>query len=265
MDFINFVSDKRRILFIKSVLGDKNYEYLKSDLNNQFNKTLLSFDDVAKEYLEIIFKLTNRLDAKLIDSLPPYFNSREIVMVDDSNLDISIDEILSYSVVGFDTESRPIFEKSKSDDNIALMQISTPYKCFLFQLSKFQDLSFMKKILSNSDIKKVGIGLNNDRKKLYRRYKVSLENVVSIDEIFRILGNKDAVGIKQMVARVLDQNISKKKSISVSRWDSFTLSREQIIYASDDAFASLDVYMRLKEIFFKFQDLTPQNILKLYK
>ncbi len=265
MDFINFVSDKRRILFIKNVIGDENYNRLESDLNQQFNKTLISLDDIAKEYLDIIFKLVNRLEPDLIESLPTYHNSREIVMVNSSNLSASLDEILSSQVVGFDTESRPIFEKSKSDDNIALMQISTPNKCFLFQIGKFQDLFFMEKILSNPNIKKVGIGLNNDRKKLYRRYGVSLENVVSIDEVFRLLGNRDAVGIKQMVARVLDKNISKKKSISVSRWDNIKLSKEQIIYAADDAFASLDVYEKLGEIFFKFRDLTPKNILKLYK
>ncbi len=265
MDFINFISDKRRSLFIKNIIGAKNYDDLEDDLNKQFNKSLASLDCSVKNYLDIIFKLVNRLDPNAIEKLPVYHNSGKIIMVDNSNLIKSINEILSSCIVGFDTESRPIFEKSKSNDNIALMQISTSTKCFLFQIKKFQDLYFLKEILSNPSIKKVGIGLNNDRKKLYRRYGVLLENVVSIDEIFKVLGNRDAVGMKQMVARVLDKNISKKKSISVSRWDNIKLSKEQIIYAADDAFASLEIYEKLREIFFEFRELTPKNILKFYE
>ena len=62
----------------------------------------------------------------------------------------------------------------------------------------------------------------------------------------RILGYKQALGVKAAVAVLLGQNLPKSKSMSTSNWARNDLEPSQLLYAASDAFAALRVYQALQ-------------------
>ena len=64
-------------------------------------------------------------------------------------------------MVGFDTETRPSFRKG-CVHKVALMQISTMERCFLFRLNKIGICAQLKEFLENPDIVKIGLSVHDD-------------------------------------------------------------------------------------------------------
>lgn len=67
-------------------------------------------------------------------------------------------ELTSIQVFGFDTESKPTFKVGEKSTGPHLIQLATPNKVYLFQVST-EILDFLKPILENEQQLKVGFGL----------------------------------------------------------------------------------------------------------
>ncbi len=65
------------------------------------------------------------------------------------------------SQVGFDTETRPSFQKYRHY-NVSLMQISVDDECFLFRLKQIGSLDALVRFLEREDIQKIGLSLKDD-------------------------------------------------------------------------------------------------------
>ena len=102
---------------------------------------------------------------ELID-LPLKWFEGEIVVVDSYNKVKGVIAYLSKErVIGFDTETKPAFKKGVIN-SIALLQLSTQNKAFLFRLNKIGLPNEICEILSNPGIIKTGVAIHDDIKGL---------------------------------------------------------------------------------------------------
>ncbi|WP_280190197.1 3'-5' exonuclease [Delftia sp. PS-11] len=141
-------------------------------------------------------------------------------------------------VLGFDTESKPLFEAAQTDTGPHLVQLATCSDAWLLQLHHPQALELAAEILGNPAIRKAGFGLDNDLRALPARLGVELHHVVDLDRTFKRHGYGNSVGVRAAAALVLGRNFHKSKRISTSNWAALQLSQAQCRYAANDAHAA---------------------------
>lgn len=153
--------------------------------------------------------------------------------------------LLAAPVLGFDTESRPLFTAGAHDAGPALVQLATAQDAWLLQLHRPEALALAREVLASTRILKVGFGLDNDRRSLPERLGAALANVQDLDRTFARHGFGRNVGLRAAVALVLGQGLAKSKRVSTSNWSARALSPGQIRYAANDAHAPAVLYAEL--------------------
>ncbi|MDZ4288843.1 MAG: 3'-5' exonuclease [Prosthecobacter sp.] len=155
-------------------------------------------------------------------------------------------EALSGSrVLGFDTESKPTFWKGEVSDGPHVVQFSLCDRAYVFQLHQADCREVAAAILASADVTKVGFSLGSDREQILRTLGVKLQNVIDLDSIFRRNGYQKNVGVKAAVAMLFQKRFSKSKKVSTSNWANRELSEAQILYAANDAYAAMQVFLAL--------------------
>ncbi len=221
-------------------------------------------DNAIAEYRELVNNYTRQIDKAVISQLPSYEDhGREVILVDDSMLDQAVHDLLKERYLGFDTESKPTFLKGQKSNGISIIQISSPIKCYIFQMRNISNAEVLGKIVGHQKIIKIGVGLKDDLKQLRNDYQFHPTAFVDLGTIFRAFGRKNSIGSKQLVALVLGKKLRKSKSATTSNWSTEKLSPLQINYASDDAFSSVDVYLKLREVFQPFTTQLDKHVSEL--
>ena len=146
-------------------------------------------------------------------------------------------------IVGFDTE----WDKNQ---DVALIQVATQSMCFLFQIPTELPVSFCD-FLTNRDILKVGVGITNDVRQIYKTYGIMMSGCLDISYPAReLLNEKENFGLKKLAKILLDENINESKHPIVhSDWSANNLSNNQVSYAAADAVFGLDIWFKLKELY----------------
>lgn len=190
----------------------------------------------------------NRPTKEQIRELPVYkgVDLDNIIVV--SNKEEAIDavsELMQYSVLGFDTESKPTFKKGEVSSGPHLIQLSCLSKTFIFP-SLFPDvISEVAKVLANSNIKKVGFGLSDDKKALINKFSIKVENTVELSsKVKNFTGVKQNVGARAAVAMLFGQRLT--KSAQTSNWAAFPLQDYQLLYAANDSYSALCVEIEIE-------------------
>ncbi|SJL05889.1 uncharacterized protein ARMOST_09225 [Armillaria ostoyae] len=175
-------------------------------------------------------------------------------ITDAATADVLIARHLEHHVghVGFDLEWKPSFVRGARENPVALVQIATKTEVFLFQLSAmFAVPSSLKNFLEDSSIIKVGVGIQNDAKKLYQDHRLSVRSCVDLSMFARSVDNaswkgpfKNPIGLARLVSTYLGFELS-KGSITRSNWEARPLSLAQLRYAANDAHAGYAVYSHL--------------------
>ena len=153
------------------------------------------------------------------------------------------EQLNTAAVLGFDSESKPIFNKGEVSTGPHLIQLATAQHAWLFQMNE-ETWAFLKPIFSNRDQIKVGFGLKNDAH-LFRKKGVELNSVLELSKCFTSFGLTQPVGLKNAMALLFGVNFPKSKSVSTSNWAKKRLSPEQIRYAAADAYAPVLVFEEL--------------------
>jgi ribonuclease D len=264
MEIFECLFDTRNANILKSVLGRTHFDNLKLILNDHLIEYLYLNKPESLKYIKLICDLKTQVSDEEFTKLPKYDTStKEVVIVRDKNMENACKLIKRQRFVGYDTESKPVFKKGQPPNRIALIQIATRQKCFLFQIRQLKNISPLLELLKCNEIRKIGVGVKHDNTQLFRNFGCKVANVVELNEIFQEMGNKNTIGSKQLVARVLKKNLEKKQKISLSNWEINPLSQQQIRYASDDAFSALEVFLKLKNSLTQFNQLAPKRILSL--
>lgn len=153
-----------------------------------------------------------------------------------------IDQIAANSILGFDTETKPSFKKGQVYPT-SLIQLSTLNRSWLLRVSKIGYPNKLLEILSSEDIIKVGLGLNDDLRRLRSDFQFEPAGFLDLQQYvgaFRI----EEKGLKKLSGIVLGRRIS--KSQQVSNWDADLLTDAQLRYAATDAWICLEIYNTLR-------------------
>lgn len=145
-------------------------------------------------------------------------------------------------ILGFDTETRPVFNSGQPSRPTALLQVSGPDKCFLFRLNHMGMRRRLTGIFKNPDIIKVGAACFDDIRGLKHYRDFEAKSVVDLQKIAWEWGIRDK-SVKKLAANILGVKISKSQQLS--NWEADTLNEAQALYAATDAWVCLEMYKRL--------------------
>jgi len=157
------------------------------------------------------------------------------------NLVRAFEEIATYTKVGFDTETKPVFVKGQRN-KVALMQIALPEKVFLIRLKATGITNEMIDFLQNENILKIGVGIRDDIKAIQNLKRFQPAGFIELTNITKA-ANLEVESVKKLTGLVLGFRIS--KSAQTSNWEAEHLDSKQISYAATDAWVCLGIYEQL--------------------
>lgn len=183
------------------------------------------------------------IDKKLISEMPKVtFPGRIIIIYSAEEARKAVAYLNRCEVVGVDTETRPSFKKGKIND-VALLQISTRDTCFLFRLNRIGIPDFLEEFLLN-DVLKIGLSLRDDFNMLRRANKKDprVGNWIELQEYVGRFGIEEK-SLQKIYAILFGKKISKSQRLS--NWEADVLTEAQQQYAATDAWATLEIYLKL--------------------
>jgi ribonuclease D len=179
-----------------------------------------------------------------INSLPIIKFEGDVVVVNQKEQAIEvIKDLENEQYVGFDTESRPSFKKGILYP-ISILQFATHDIVYLFQLKKSKFSDELANFFSNSDVKKIGIGIKNDIEKLQNIKPFDAEGFIDLSKIAAEKGIIQ-IGARGLTARYIKHRLV--KTAQKTNWAKPELSHKQKIYAASDAWICLKIYPYLIE------------------
>ncbi|WP_338846418.1 3'-5' exonuclease [Massilia sp. W12] len=159
----------------------------------------------------------------------------------------ALPDLQACSMLGLDTESRPTFVKGEKSDGPHLLQLASTRQAWLFPLQPGAPLwPELADLLQSEAVLKIGFGLRNDVRHMQRRFGWKLHPVMDLSRELRENRHQE-IGARGAVARWLQQDLHKPRSITTSNWARLPLSEAQKLYAANDAYAALQVYLRWQE------------------
>eukprot|EP00978_Attheya_sp_CCMP212_P046210 scaffold379177_cov49-Attheya_sp.AAC.2 len=161
----------------------------------------------------------------------------------------AVQEIMSSgeTLLGFDTETRPTFQKGEPRHPPALVQIATSTCVYLFRISQTRSLDPLVPLLEAAHMMKTGVAIHNDVKELKSMYRGLLfhpQGFVEIASLTRDVLGYENIGLRALAAIFMKKRVS--KGAQTSNWASPQLSAQQTRYAATDAWVSREIYLRAK-------------------
>jgi len=156
----------------------------------------------------------------------------------------AINYLRSQKVIGFDTETKPVFTHGQHSSGVALLQLSGETDAYLFRIKSLGLRKRLCAILSNPNIIKVGAASHDDVRGLQKYREFEENGFVDLQKLVPNYGISDK-SVKKMAAIILGVRISKTQQLS--NWESPTLTDAQKKYAATDAWICRQMYLKLKE------------------
>jgi len=170
-----------------------------------------------------------------------YFKGKIEVIEKTTEIKSAVKEIMKHKILGFDTESKPVFVKGQKQ-KLALIQLATQNNAWLFRVFKTGIDDNLASILANKNFLKIGLATNDDIKKIKNDFGILTNYVIDIAKFSNEYGIEEN-GIKSLTERVLGLKISKKQR--TSNWENNILNENQILYAANDAWLCREIYLKL--------------------
>lgn len=180
-----------------------------------------------------------------VNELPLNKYEGSIILVEEKEaITEAVSVIARHDVVGFDTETKPVFVKGHYND-VALIQIAIPDRVYLFRINKTGLTHSLTDLFENPNIKKVGVGLKDD---LVFLNKIKSFKPAAFEEVNEMVNELDieANGLRKLTAIILGFRIS--KNAQVSNWEAKELNEKQKRYAATDAWVCLEMYNKIKNL-----------------
>ena len=179
-----------------------------------------------------------------IEKLPLGTFPGEIHVITKSGLEyaLAIAYLSKQKVIGFDTETRPVFAAGQHHNHVALLQLSGPEKAFLFRVNSMGMRRLVCSILSNPNIIKVGAAVNDDIRGLQYYNKFTPAGFADLQKMVWEWGIRDK-SVKKMAGIIMGCKISKTQQLS--NWEAPELSPAQKMYAATDAWICREMYLKL--------------------
>lgn len=174
-----------------------------------------------------------------LDNLPlENFEGEIIVFNHKKGVKEAVAYLSQFPYLGFDTETRPSFKKGQVN-KVALLQLSTRDKAFLFRINRFDLPKSLLQLLANPNIVKAGAAIRDDVKALQLNKGFKPGGFVELQDVAKDLGINN-FSLKKLAGIVLNYKISKAQQLS--NWEADELSEAQLRYAATDAWISYLIY-----------------------
>jgi len=158
----------------------------------------------------------------------------------------------SFQYLGFDTETRPKFNKGGNNHPPALLQLATSTTAYLFRL-KHEGMhpttncpmtEALHALLVDTSIIKVGVGIHEDITELQRTYGQSTcgngSSYLDLGPLAKIRHPQiKRAGLRNLTATLLNWKLSKAQQMK--NWEMKTLTVAMEAYAASDALVALDL------------------------
>ncbi len=166
----------------------------------------------------------------------------DIIVVDTTDkVSSAVKELRKSDIIGFDTETKPSFKKGRRN-KVALLQLATLDKAYLFRLSDIGLPATLRDFLSDARIVKTGVAISDDLKGLREWGEFKPGGFIELQEMVKDYGII-SMGLKKLTAIVLGFTISKRQQ--VTNWENENLSEAQVVYAATDAWVCNLIYRQL--------------------
>lgn len=187
----------------------------------------------------------NKIDKETIAGLPrELFEGRIFVIQNEREADKAVEYLMSFPLLGVDTETRPSFRKGQIH-KVALLQISTDDTCFLFRLNRIGMTPSIQRLLQDSGVCKVGLSLRDDFQSLHGLGDFAPDGFVELQDWVKRFGIED-MSLQKLYANVFGRKISKGQRLT--NWEADVLTEGQQRYAATDAWACVRLYRELKDM-----------------
>lgn len=187
-------------------------------------------------------------DKDAIALLPPFVRlglDRITLVKTGTQAQCASDALMQATAWGFDTESKPTFRVGEESDGPHVLQLSTAERAWVFQLHEPECRAVAAQLLACRGVVKAGFGLGDDRKRILHKLSIEPQGILELNTIFRERGYRKDMGVKGAVAVLFNQRFIKSKKAATSNWASTMLSKAQLVYAANDAYAALRVWQAL--------------------
>lgn len=172
------------------------------------------------------------------------FEGEMVVVESPAGVHEAVRELRGYPVLGFDTETKPSFRKG-DNHQVALLQLSTHQKAYLFRVKKTGIPPDLKQLLADPGVLKAGVAIRDDLKALQKIVPFRPGGFIELQDQAQSLGIRD-FSLKKLSAILLGFRVSKSQQLS--NWEADQLTAPQMAYASTDAWASLLIYDKLQQL-----------------
>ena len=192
-----------------------------------------------------------------IEKMPLGSFPGKITVIDKNGIDFvrAIAYLGTQKIIGFDTETRPVFSPGQRHNHVALLQLSGAEKAFLFRVGSMGMRKLLCAILSNPRILKVGAAVHDDVRGLQYYRQFEERGFVDLQKIAYEWGIRDK-SVKKLAANILGVRISKSQQLS--NWEADELSAAQQMYAATDAWVCREMYLKLLKS--EKHPLTPEEL-----
>ena len=181
----------------------------------------------------------NKIDKKLIADLPlAQFEGRIVVILTAGETERAVNYLLSKPILGFDTETRPSFQRGRQHQ-VSLLQVAAEDICFLFRLNHTGMTPAIIRLLEDNSVTKVGLSWHDDLNSLRKIGSFKTGHFIDIQNLINDLGIED-MSLQKIYANLFGQKISKRQQLS--NWEADILNDKQKIYAATDAWACIRIY-----------------------
>ena len=174
-----------------------------------------------------------------INELPIRSYEGEVAIIQtEADLKAALTDLQKEKVLGFDTETRPVFSREKTRQP-ALIQLAGKNLVYLIQLNHIRLSQSITTILASENILKVGVAIKEDMNALQALCDFVPAGTIDLAHLAAKKGIP-ARGLRSLTANLLGFRIS--KSAQCSNWEKQNLSLRQINYAATDAWVGRELY-----------------------
>ena len=154
----------------------------------------------------------------------------------------AIKHLSEQRMIGFDTETKPVFQAHAPRHHTALLQLSSETEAFLFRLDRMGLPFELAEILANPFITKIGAAVGEDIHGLQYHCPFTAGRFIDLQPMGEKYGIQEK-SVRKMSAIVLGLKVSKAQQCS--NWEASKLSDAQQQYAATDAWICLKMYKAL--------------------
>ena len=166
----------------------------------------------------------------------------QVITEEDERYRAAIRDLSSCRMIGFDTETKPVFQPHAPRCSTALLQLSNEETSYLFRLHTLGVPDSLADIRASRSITKVGAAVADDVRGLQHYNPFEAARFMDLQRFAEQYGIKDK-SVKKLAAIILGRRVSKAQQLS--NWEAQQLSFPQQLYAATDAWICLVMYKSL--------------------